>query len=387
MATLNLTAGNWRHSSATIETHNCKSDGSWTPCRGGDDAGADGDGYCEPGYRGPRCELCDGPAHTQYFDKLDARCRDCGDVKGRGIAVASTLAAILLASVGLNSAMKRSEGSAACQKLLMWNRNAHAVWQAAGMRFKVKVLVGFYQCLSAVPSVFDVAPPTGLEEYAQLIHVLEYPADLEGILIPTSCLGTYRERIWLGASWPIIALLLSAAGAICSASLQDCRRKSDQDGRSLRASIGTGLSQVLPLMLYLTFLVVPSTSTRIFKTFLCESIEHSTNDIRRVLSADLSLSCNSDEYGKTRATAVAMLFVWPVGIPLLYAVLLWASRDAILSGSSSRLSRATSFLWADYTDSAFWWEPLEMCRKLALSTPSRIKPETKRQHSVLCSGR
>eukprot|EP00966_Prymnesium_polylepis_P005084 117194-Prymnesium_polylepis.1 len=32
IATLNLTAGYWRHSVATNETHRCKSDGSWIPC-------------------------------------------------------------------------------------------------------------------------------------------------------------------------------------------------------------------------------------------------------------------------------------------------------------------------------------------------------------------
>eukprot|EP00966_Prymnesium_polylepis_P042859 995896-Prymnesium_polylepis.1 len=58
--TLNLTSGYWRHSSATKQTHLCKSDGSWTPCIGGHAAGAHGDGYCAPGYRGPRCELCAG---------------------------------------------------------------------------------------------------------------------------------------------------------------------------------------------------------------------------------------------------------------------------------------------------------------------------------------
>jgi hypothetical protein len=76
VVTFNLTAGYWRHSTATAETQPCKSDGSWTPCKGGANAGADGDGYCAQGYRGPRCELCDGPAYTRYFDKLEARCHD-----------------------------------------------------------------------------------------------------------------------------------------------------------------------------------------------------------------------------------------------------------------------------------------------------------------------
>jgi hypothetical protein len=65
----------------TTQTYHCKADGDWTPCRGGITAGDEGDGYCKEGYRGPRCELCDGSgsAYSRHFDKLDARCHDCGD--------------------------------------------------------------------------------------------------------------------------------------------------------------------------------------------------------------------------------------------------------------------------------------------------------------------
>ena len=54
-------------------------------------------------------------------------------------------------------------------------------------------------------------------------------------------------------------------------------------------------------------------------------------------------------------------------VPLLYALLLWASRDALRSGIPTSLSRATAFLSDDYSATAFWWEPLEMCRKLVLT--------------------
>eukprot|EP00966_Prymnesium_polylepis_P331198 7386769-Prymnesium_polylepis.1 len=62
-----------------------------------------------------------------------------------------------------------------------------------------------------------------------------------------------------------------------------------------------------------------------------------------------------------------MLAVWPVGIPLLYAWLLWLSRRAIHNRVPTPLSRATAFLWGDCEVSIFWWEPLEMCRKLTMT--------------------
>ena len=52
---------------------------------------------------------------------------------------------------------------------------------------------------------------------------------------------------------------------------------------------------------------------------------------------------------------------------MLYTRLLWASRNVILSGVPTALSRSTAFLYGDYKKAAFWWEPVEMCRKLALT--------------------
>eukprot|EP00966_Prymnesium_polylepis_P126751 2931270-Prymnesium_polylepis.2 len=65
--------------------------------------------------------------------------------------------------------------------------------------------------------------------------------------------------------------------------------------------------------------------------------------------------------------AFVMLAVWPVAIPLLYVVLLWASRDALRTGIPTSLSRATALLSGDYEAATFMWEPLEMCRKLTLT--------------------
>jgi hypothetical protein len=61
---------------------------------------------------------------------------------------------------------------------------------------------------------------------------------------------------------------------------------------------------------------------------------------------------------------------------VLYIMLLWASRRAILARNPTPLSRAIEFLTEDYTVTSFWWEPFEMCRKLALSIAAGIRTAT-----------
>jgi hypothetical protein len=48
-------------------------------------------------------------------------------------------------------------------------------------------------------------------------------------------------------------------------------------------------------------------------------------------------------------------------------MLLSSSRNAIRYHIPTPLSRATNFLYGDYKTTSFWWEPLEMIRKLVLT--------------------
>jgi len=266
---------------------------------------------------------------------------------------------------GLSVSSPCVEGGA-YDTLLRWVRNAQAVWQAAGMRYKVKTFVGFYQCIAAVPSVYDVKAPPGLEEYTRWLSVFELPAELENVIVPTACLGDYHSRIWLGSSWALALVLLVATGCVAWEVVQ-VRRSSNPTARRLRKVVSNGLCRTLPFMLGLTFCVVPSTSTRLFRTFMCEPIQFSAGETRRYLSADPALACDTAQYDATRTTAFLFVVVWPVGIPLMYTSLLWVRRKAYLKDIPTRLSCATEFLTGDYKRQAFLWEPLEMCRKLLLT--------------------
>jgi|EP00966_Prymnesium_polylepis_P188655 hypothetical protein len=102
--------------------------------------------------------------------------------------------------------------------------------------------------------------------------------------------------------------------------------------------------------------------------FLCDPIRYSdTGAMRRYLHDDLDMSCDSEEYGTTRSTALLFIIVWPVGVPVLYFVLLWTTRRALISGIPTKVSRATAFLSEDYESTVWWWEPIDMARKLTLT--------------------
>ena len=93
---------------------------------------------------------------------------------------------------------------------------------------------------------------------------------------------------------------------------------------------------MLPVALVLTFVLLPYWQIASFE----HSSASNTRTIRspkietRLLSLlrdDNKLKC--DEHARAKAVAFALLFLWPIGVPLLYAVLLYVSRSSILSRS------------------------------------------------------
>eukprot|EP00966_Prymnesium_polylepis_P170484 3940953-Prymnesium_polylepis.1 len=372
----------------TKTTYACKSNGDWSPCAGGQDAKYEGDGYCESntdgGYRGPRCELCLADHH--YFDELEARCYYCGNVSAQATAALCSLFFLCLAALGLQSVSSSSWCTGPC--LTSIKRKIHTVrklYRRAGMRYKIKALIGLYQCVAAIPSVFNVTISSGLAEYAKWILVLEFPVDLSSMVIPAACYGSFRTRLVVGSIWPIALLLVVSISSICMEIFKDLRKRG-----SLRIPLFsnrkpalTGLYRVLLLFLITTFILVSSTSTRIFKTFHCDrfAFDDAANRVRRYLNEDLGESCETDEYGKTQTLAIGFLLLWPVGasparlkpgisrpkqanahkvptltllaslqVALLYLLLLWASRRASKTDSTTQSSQATAFLSAEGLD-------------------------------------
>ena len=56
--------------------------------------------------------------------------------------------------------------------------------------------------------------------------------------------------------------------------------------------------------------------------------------------------------------------VWPLAMPLLYAILLYCCRGPIQHHQPSPLSRAIRFLWSDYEDGYYWYEMVLLTKKL-----------------------
>ena len=70
--------------------------------------------------------------------------------------------------------------------------------------------------------------------------------------------------------------------------------------------------------------------------------------------------CDSDEHWKVQQVALVFVFIWPVGMPLMFLALLLLSRRRPL------LASGTAVLHQEYKEAFFWWEPIVMLQRLVI---------------------
>ena len=66
------------------------------------------------------------------------------------------------------------------------------------------------------------------------------------------------------------------------------------------------------------------------------------------LQDDVRIQCGSDEHWRVKAVAIVAVILYPVGLLVLNAALLFSARNAILADRPTGLSRSISFLYREY---------------------------------------
>ena len=96
------------------------------------------------------------------------------------------------------------------------------------------------------------------------------------------------------------------------------------------------------------------------------------------LVADYSLDCGacdvatrallapSAEYERVRTLAYVAILLFPFGVPCFYLVLLLRNRRALIRSQHTEMTKALAFLCKEYEPEWFWWEIVEVAKKMLL---------------------
>ncbi|CAM9629744.1 unnamed protein product, partial [Laminaria digitata] len=232
---------------------------------------------------------------------------------------------------------------------------------------KLKILVVVWQILTLSSSITEVEFPKPYAIFLSWIDIVNLDI---GHIFSASCVlpsVDFYTRLLVTTLTPLVlAVGLSLTYYVAKRS----------------AGIGSCILHVLQ--------VFTSASTMVFNTFACDDavVEEAS-----YLRADYSISCESGWHTFFKGYAILMVLVYPIGIPVLYAVILWNSREMlnprIHTGGQSKndLSEQelqkynetirarrdnpelipSMFLWKDFGPDLFYYEVVECGRRMLLT--------------------
>ena len=402
LATLKLEEGYWRNHSNTTDVRRCpgRKDGSSCQVTG-----------CKNSTAGPYCGLCTQPS-SQYFDEKQLACLPCEySSRSTSVVVVSTLLGALLLIGATTYALaqraareqqraalaRRAEGSSSrldevlVRQRVWWMRHAQSVWRR--LKIKLKIFWSFYQITTQVGETFIITFPQSVEKALEVVSFVSL--ELDGLGLPLACagLGGFESKLRVVMLVPLAVLLLTKVVSWFrrdrshEQALQEWTMVSEGRSVSRAKRMWVGLKQssykALPVALRVTFIAFPSVSSLAFKAFRCDDLDTEDGTQIGVMQADFAVECwDTDgnftvEYRRIRALAVVAIIAYPVCVPLAYSYLFWKVRKDVWTHQDSPLANAINFLTQEYESAFFFWELIEVLKKLLLvGAMSLVMPGT-----------
>lgn len=201
----------------------------------------------------------------------------------------------------------------------------------------------------------NVTYPDVYEEFLRAIDFVNF--DL-GFLLSAGCLWSdidFHDRLLVNTIGPLVLtgilgltymVALRRNDSACSAIVDKIRHKH------------------LTVLLLVTFLVYSGVSATVFKMFTCDSLDDGNDYLR----ADYGILCTDAKHRALQVYAGVMIMVYPVGIPLLYGVLLFQHRAVLADASADKTAaEPIASLWEAYRPERFYYEVIECGRRIMLT--------------------
>lgn len=204
-------------------------------------------------------------------------------------------------------------------------------------------------CTNASQQFAEVANVTFPDTYEWFLGVIDVVNFDAGWMVSAGCLWSdfdHHDRLLVNTIWPLVVLLF--LGASCITTLKRMGASASEKERERVRD------KHVSAVLLLTFFVYSSVSSNIFQMFACETLD----DGNIYLRADYRIQCDSTKHRRFQAYAGVMVLVYPVGIPVLYSLLLYRVQDVLsTAGDGGKWrARATTGLRAPYRRECYYYE-------------------------------
>ena len=181
----------------------------------------------------------------------------------------------------------------------------------------------------------------------------------------------FHDRLLLTTLGPFVAL--AYLGTTCALALYKTRQQPMQSSptQMSRADARERVEREhLSALLLLTFLVYSPSSSNVFRMFACERLD----DGNEYLRADYRILCSDNKHRALQLYAGIMVLVYPVGIPLMYAILLHRLRGILRPGGPARSNSPSAStlhtLWTPYRRGCYSYEASLNLFTVCITCPS-----------------
>ena len=238
--------------------------------------------------------------------------------------------------------------------------------QMGGMLMKVKLMLGFTQCLSMIPTIFNgIQWPVSFVLLSQFLNIASI--DVMGLFgdmcaFHTGFLPKFLTQMLL---IPIVVVVL-AAMFVCLETLgpKMCAKRFKFTTKESRSA---AMFNVAFLTVYTFYTNI---STSIFQLFKCHPIEG-----RYYLVADYTVKCWEDEWYPFMGIAIAGIFLYTIGIPLFLFYKLYNSRDVLHSDNlpperhaeHAMAQKQLGSVYGDYSNDAYYFDLIDLFRRIVLT--------------------
>ena len=189
---------------------------------------------------------------------------------------------------------------------------------------KLRILISFFQILTQLGLTFSIAYPRFFSDILDAVGSI----NLSVGALPFACLypfgATYYFDLLMKTLVPFILILVLV---LCS---QILRRIPASPTPSGRQPLVYFLADTFDnLWFFIVFLTYPSISSTIINFFVPLDLNGPGEDGVRLLYADVSIDMSSPTYQHYRAYAIIMMIIFPIGVPLLYVIMLFRARHEL----------------------------------------------------------
>ena len=329
-------------------------DTSTSGCTGGNDT----DALCAGNLLGTFCRACpsgNGSTDARVYyraatETAVATCASCEGVVGRYVGI---WAALSMAALALPYAL-----AWATRKLLPSHvsKTCSRLWHASTPHISLKILLGFFFIAARLEEVYKVTLPGPVRRAFSLLVTVTFLGLGDDVPLLT-CMGIqgflHRLAFWIATPFVLIAIIV--LGSLVYLLL------------ACRCSCRTIVYVSLPLITRLLFFLYPILTNVAFLSFTCYEFD-GANFSRLV--ADVEIDCyqreDGSEYNAVVRAGWVAIGLHQFGIILAFLALLLFARRAIISDKPTKLSDAIAFLHREFKVEFFFWELVEMLRRLAL---------------------